>query len=104
MSLPALNLDNLNILNQYANGGVDVYLTSNTDVTKNPRYMFGLTPDASGRIVDGKTTAVIVVDKGNGVTDVFYMVFFAFNWGPAVMGQTMGMSSFLNRQPILTYE
>jgi hypothetical protein len=103
-SLPALTLDNLNLLNQFGNGGVDVFLTSNQDVSKNPKFMFGATPDANGRIANAKTTAVIVVDKGNGITDVFYIIFWAFNWGQPVLGQLMGMYTFLRCQPILMFE
>lgn len=38
-----------------------------------------------------KTASIIVVDKGNGVTDVFYMYFWAFNWGGVVLENQLGM-------------
>ncbi|KAL5392811.1 hypothetical protein DPSP01_000509 [Paraphaeosphaeria sporulosa] len=83
--LTLANLDQLN--NVGARGGEDVYLTSTADVTTQPTWLRGIQPSASG---DEKTCAVIVVDKGNGVVDAFYMYFWAFNWGGVVLGNQLG--------------
>jgi hypothetical protein len=39
---------------------------------------------------DEKTGVIIIVDKGNGIVDVFYFIFFAFNWGGIVLGKQLG--------------
>ncbi|CAJ2511046.1 Uu.00g066710.m01.CDS01 [Anthostomella pinea] len=73
-----LTLDNLNSLN--ALGGPDVYLTSIVDITTNPSYLYGVGPtdnETEGVV----STAVIVNDHGSGLVDVFYMYFYAFNYG-----------------------
>ncbi|KAF2202175.1 hypothetical protein GQ43DRAFT_6208 [Delitschia confertaspora ATCC 74209] len=77
-----LDLNNLNSL------GADVYLTSKDDITKNPAWLTGVKPDASGKTNDAVSAAVIVNDKGNGVVDAFYMYFFAYDWGGTVLGIT----------------
>ena len=33
---------------------------------------------------------IIVVDKGNGIVDAFYMYFYSFNQGPSVYGHELG--------------
>jgi hypothetical protein len=75
-----LDLNNLNQL------GADVYLTSKDDVTKNPAWIMGVKPDASGKTQGAVTATVIVNDKGNGNVDAFYMYFYANNWGGTVLG------------------
>ncbi|KAF2132333.1 hypothetical protein P153DRAFT_394487 [Dothidotthia symphoricarpi CBS 119687] len=64
----------------------DAYLTSNDDVTKNPSWIKGTKPDASGKTNNAITASVIVNDKGNGVVDAFYMYFYAYNYGGEVLG------------------
>lgn len=82
-----LSLDNLNQLNALGdNGGTDVYLTSKTPPYQNPSYLKGVTPDSSGKTNGATTAAVIVNDHGNGLVDVFYHYFYAFNYGGSYVG------------------
>ncbi|KAF2108733.1 hypothetical protein BDV96DRAFT_605487 [Lophiotrema nucula] len=83
-----LTLSHLDQLNN-ASGG-DVYLTSTVDITTNPEWLKGIRPDANGSTGEEKTSVVIVVEKGGGVTDVFYVYFWAFNWGGVVLGEQLG--------------
>ncbi|KAE9961246.1 hypothetical protein EG328_004402 [Venturia inaequalis] len=85
-----LNLDNLDVLNNFGNKGVNIYLTSNDDITKNPPWIKGVKPNANGKTEGAKSCAVIVVDKGNGMVDAFYMYYFAFNYGGIVLGKNVG--------------
>lgn len=39
---------------------------------------------------DHRTGANIVVHKGNGIVDIFYFIFFAFNYGGIVLGKNLG--------------
>ncbi|KAF2195553.1 hypothetical protein K469DRAFT_544849 [Zopfia rhizophila CBS 207.26] len=82
------NLDELNKLGTKA--GSDIYLTSTVDITTNPEWLEGVKPDDQGGTGDEKTAVVIVVDKGDGVVDAFYMYFFAFNWGGVVLKNQLG--------------
>ncbi|KAF2643474.1 hypothetical protein P280DRAFT_467495 [Massarina eburnea CBS 473.64] len=75
-----LDLNNLDAL------GIDVYLTSNDDITTNPGWIKGIKPDGNGKTDNGVTSAVIVNDKGNGNVDAFYMHFYSYNWGGLVLG------------------
>ena len=63
-----------------------MYLTSKDDVTKNPTWILGVKPDASGKTNGAVTATIIVNDKGNGNVDAFYMYFYANNWGGTVLG------------------
>lgn len=101
-----LTLDNLDSLN--ASGGANVYLTSVDDITTNPAWLNGVKPDASGKTDGAVSTAIIVNDHGSGHVDAFYMYFYAFNFGPPVLGQNVGnhvgdwehtMVRFLNGKP-----
>ena len=83
-----LTLDNVNALN--AAGGTAVYLTSKTDITKNPAYLNGVKPDANGKTNAAVSTAIIVNDHGAGNVDAFYMYFYAYNRGNVVLGQEIG--------------
>ncbi|KAF2478245.1 uncharacterized protein BDR25DRAFT_299902 [Lindgomyces ingoldianus] len=90
---PPLTLSNLDQLNSVGTkGGSDVYLTSTVDITTNPQWLNGAKTDASGMTVGTgeKSSVVIVVDKGNGTVDAFYMYFFAFNWGGVVLEKQLG--------------
>jgi len=91
-TLPPLTLDNLQVLNQYGTAGSNVYMTSKDDASKFPQvpWLNGVAPDADGKVPDAKTCAVIVVDKGNGMVDAFYVMFWAFNWGGMTLGQNLG--------------
>jgi hypothetical protein len=77
-------------LNKLGNKGLNIYLTSNEDISKNPTWLNGVKPDADGKTGDAKSCAVIVVDKGNGFVDAFYMYFYAFNWGGIVLEKNLG--------------
>ena len=86
-----LTLDNLNTLNNLppANGS-NVYLTSNDDVTTNPSYFYGQTPDSTGSTGTATSCAIIVNDHGNGAVDAFYMYFYAYNYGGTFLGTNLG--------------
>ncbi|PNS19617.1 hypothetical protein CAC42_7461 [Sphaceloma murrayae] len=83
-----LTLDNLDSLNNQ--GGPDIWLTSNQDVTTSPAWLNGVLPDAYGSTVDAIPGTVVVVDKGNGVVDAFYMYFYANNWGGEILNFNVG--------------
>ncbi|KAF2769032.1 hypothetical protein EJ03DRAFT_389592 [Teratosphaeria nubilosa] len=76
-----LTLDNVNELNKL--GNASLYLTSIEDPTTNPMpaYLYGVKPDSSGKTNGAVSCAVIVNDHGSGLVDVFYMYFYAFNYG-----------------------
>ncbi|KAK3674348.1 hypothetical protein LTR78_005817 [Recurvomyces mirabilis] len=74
-----LTLNNLNTLNNL--GGTNVYLTSKDDISKNPSWLNGVKPDASGKTNGAVSCAIIVNDHGSGLVDAFYMYFYAFNYG-----------------------
>jgi hypothetical protein len=79
-------LDTLNDL-----GGEDVYLTSNEDLGKIPNYLHGQAPNKKTlQTEEAVSTVVIVVDKGDGIVDAFYMYFYTFNQGPTVYGHELG--------------
>lgn len=54
-NLPALTLDNLDILNNA--GNTSVYLTSVDDITTNPAWLNGVKPDSNGRTNGAVSTA-----------------------------------------------
>jgi hypothetical protein len=90
-SLPSpLTLDNLHQLNALGTGGTDIFLTSNDDITTDPAWLRGVTPDSEGRMHNAKTCVIIVAEKDNGIVDVFYIDFFAYNWGGEVLGINLG--------------
>lgn len=89
ISSPPLTLDNLEQLNAV---GAKVYLTSNDDITKNPKWLEGIQTDDRGGTGEEKTGVITVVDKGNGAVDVFYFYFFSFNWGGVVLEKQLGES------------
>ncbi|KAH6893365.1 vacuolar protein sorting-associated protein 62 [Thelonectria olida] len=79
-NLPPLNLDNLEILNEY---GGRVALTSNDDPTKPdfPEWLLGEAPDETGKIHNSTPCVVILVDRSPTDVDAFYFYFYAFNEG-----------------------
>ncbi|KAL9114606.1 MAG: hypothetical protein Q9227_001284 [Pyrenula ochraceoflavens] len=85
-----LTLDNLNNLNSL--GGTNVYLTAKEGVNANPQpsWFNGVVPDSSGKTQGATSCAIIVADKGNGETDVFYFYFYAFDQGNKVLGIEFG--------------
>ena len=91
-----LTLDNLDQLNALGKGGSDIFMTSNDDVSKNPAWLLGVVPDSEGKVHNAKTCVIIVAEKDNGIVDVFYVYFYAFNWGGKVLGDNLGkFSSFV---------
>lgn len=76
-----LDLSSIGQLNNLAesNGGLNVYLSSNQDfnTVPPPAYLNGVKPDSQGKTGDAKSCAIIVNEKANGVTDAFYMYFYA---------------------------
>ena len=73
-----LNLENLDSLNALGTaGGQGVYLTSVDDVTTNPAWLNGITPDGSGKTNNATSAVIIVIDHGSGRVDAFYMYFYA---------------------------
>lgn len=83
-----LTLDNLSSLN--SPNGTSVYLTSIDDVSKNPSWLGGVKPDASGLTSDTVSCVIITHDRGNGTLDAFYVYFYAFNLGDFVLGNYLG--------------
>ncbi|KAF2001306.1 hypothetical protein P154DRAFT_521706 [Amniculicola lignicola CBS 123094] len=88
---PPLTLSNLDQLNSVGGkNGSDIWLTSTVDITTNPKWLEGIKPDSDGSTGPDKTAVIIVVDKGKGVVDAYYMYFFAFNWGGVVLEKQLG--------------
>ncbi|KAK6580682.1 hypothetical protein PZA11_006918 [Diplocarpon coronariae] len=107
-NLPPLTLENLNILNAYGNHGRNVYLTSNINVTDEPKWLTGIVPNSKGRTHNVTSSVIIVNDRGNGCVDAFYMYFYAYNQGNTVLFQEFGdhigdwehnMIRFKNQKP-----
>ena len=85
-----LTLDNLHELNLFDKNGFGVYLTSNTDVTEDPKWLDGVVPNSAGKTKHAISAAVIVNDHGEGLVDAFYMYFYAYNRGNTVLFQELG--------------
>ncbi|PBP16503.1 vacuolar protein sorting-associated protein 62 [Diplocarpon rosae] len=84
-----LTLDNLNSLNDL--GGESVFLSSKEDLVMLPEFLKGQAPDPKSLATTGaKSCAVIVVAKGSGLVDAFYMYFYALNDGPSALGHQVG--------------
>ncbi|WDK22720.1 vacuolar protein sorting-associated protein 62 [Colletotrichum graminicola] len=79
--LPPLDLDNLELLNQF---GDNVALTSDDDPTTHPPWLLGTPPDPDGRVRDATPCVVILVDKNERDVDAFYFYFYSYNEGPNV--------------------
>ncbi|KAH8809293.1 hypothetical protein F5884DRAFT_753778 [Xylogone sp. PMI_703] len=92
---PNLSLDDLDVINSLDNcvdtQSCNIFLTSKTDITKNPPYLTGVIPDTTSfETVGAISCAVIVHDHGNSIVDAFYMYFYAFNQGLQIIGQVQG--------------
>lgn len=85
-----LTLENLDLLNEFGNKGLDVFLTSTIDVTTNPKWLDGIVPDSYGKTNGATSCAIIVNDHGDGLVDVFYMYFYAYNLGNTVLYNELG--------------
>lgn len=91
---PPLTLANLDQLNNVAaEKEGELYLTSFDDVTENPEWLDGVKIDSNNGTGNERTGVIIIVDKGKGVVDVFYFVFWAFNWGGVVLQKQLGSFS-----------
>lgn len=89
-NLPELNLDNLDVLNNFANGGVDINLSSKDNIEANPSWLDGAPVMEDGSSGEAKTSVVIIAEKDQGIIDAFYLTFYAYNWGGIVLGQNLG--------------
>ena len=108
ISIGPLNLDNLNSsLTNYT--GSSIYLTSTDDITSNPSWLQGVTPNNSGETEGATSCAIIVNDHGAGLVDVFYMYFYAFDYGGEYFAHVIGdhvgdwehnMIRFQNETPV----
>ncbi|KAJ4992948.1 vacuolar protein sorting-associated protein 62 [Stagonosporopsis vannaccii] len=87
----SLSLADLDKCNTHGvKNGQDVYLTSYDDVTASPAWLEGSEIDGAGSTGDDRTGAIIVVEKGSNTVDVFYFVFWAYNYGGVVVGRNLG--------------
>lgn len=82
-----LQLEELNLLNDIGTQGKNVYLTSRDDITSDPQWLEG-----AGGLQEARTGAIIVNEEGSGVVDVFYFLFWAYNYGGEVLGKNLGRS------------
>ena len=56
-----------------------------------PNWLKGVSKtDLVGGTDGDQTGSIVVVEKGKGVVDVFYFIFFAFNFGGIVLGKNLG--------------
>jgi len=85
-----LTLENLHDLNFFGNNGSNVFLTSNIDVTEDPKWLDGVVPNSAGKTTNAVSAAIIVNDHGDGLVDAFYMYFYAYNMGNTVLFQELG--------------
>jgi hypothetical protein len=85
----ALTLDNLDVLKEL--GGEDIYLTSTSPLMDMPAFMAGQKPHPRTlQTTHATSCVVVVVEKGSGVVDAFYMYFYSFNDGPTALGRKVG--------------
>lgn len=83
-----LTLDNLDQLN--ALGGKDVSLASRKGIAAYPEWYNGVAPDDNRKTNKIISSAIVTVDKANGILDAFYFYFHAFNEGNIVEGWEFG--------------
>ncbi|ODV61833.1 uncharacterized protein ASCRUDRAFT_80214 [Ascoidea rubescens DSM 1968] len=93
----------------------EVYLTSNEDFSKDPKWLTGLKnkPSLETGLIKNAPAILIVVDKGNGWLDSFWFYFYSFNLGPFVMGHgpygnhvgdwEHSLVRFYNKKPMLLW-
>ncbi|KAJ9609041.1 Vacuolar protein sorting-associated protein 62 [Cladophialophora chaetospira] len=80
-----LTLDNLNTLNSFADGGTNVYLTSNEGIQALPAWFEGQRPDSTGSTGAAIASLIITVSKPGNILDAFYFYFYAYNQGNWVL-------------------
>lgn len=76
-----LNPGNLDSLNAFANGGADVFLTSNEGIRALPGWFQGTRPASDGSIGSTRASVIVTVAKANNVLDAFYFYFYSYNQG-----------------------
>jgi Vacuolar protein sorting-associated protein 62 len=86
-----LTLHNLDDLNSYGRNGLNVFLTSDIDVTTSPTWLEGVVPDSTtGKTHNAISCAIVINDHGSGFVDAFYMYFYAFNQGNTFWFRELG--------------
>ncbi|KAH8895249.1 hypothetical protein GQ53DRAFT_743982 [Thozetella sp. PMI_491] len=94
--LPALDLDNLSILEDY--GGRKVALTADDDPTTLPTWLFGAAPDSTGRIHGATPCVVILVEKTPVEVDAFFFYFYSYNQGGNISQVLQPIKSLLETE------
>ncbi|KAL6249829.1 Vacuolar protein sorting-associated protein 62 [Rhinocladiella similis] len=82
----ALTLSNLDTLNAFADGGTNVYLSSDEGIQALPSWFTGSRPQADGSTPSIVGCTVVTVAKSNDTLDAFYFYFYAYNQGNWVLG------------------
>lgn len=84
-----LTLDNLADLNAYENG--NIYLSTKYGIQHDQDWYHGVEPDPeTGATIGARSTTIVLVDKGDGVVDAFYLYFYAYNQGSGLWGMRFG--------------
>jgi len=76
-----LSPSNLDSLNAFANGGREVYATSNEGIRALPGWFQGTRPATDGSIGNARASVIVTVNKPNNVVDAFYFYFYTYNQG-----------------------
>lgn len=63
-------------------GSGQVALTAVDDVTTLPTWLYGETPDGSGKIQNATSCVVVLVERGPIDIDAFYFYFYSYDRGP----------------------
>ncbi|KAJ4226318.1 hypothetical protein NW759_004904 [Fusarium solani] len=93
--LPALDLDNLDLLNDVdVDTNQVVALTSNDDVTTLPAWLYGETPDEKGRTSNATACAVIIVEQSPRDVDAFFFYFYSYDRGANISQVLEPLNSF----------
>ncbi|KAK7224104.1 hypothetical protein V2G26_012107 [Clonostachys chloroleuca] len=91
--LPLLDLDNLEVLNQY---GDEVALTSNDNPLSRPAWMLGETPDHDGKLRSAIASVVVLVENRFMDFDAFYFYFYSFDQGPNITQVVKPLNSLIS--------
>lgn len=85
-----LSLNNLDALNLLGNNSIYLTATDYINANDNPAWTKGTIPSPSGE-TEGATSCAIIINQHNDTdTDVFYMYFYAFNYGGTALGINLG--------------